>query len=176
MSHIYRKSPGVFAATGPIACINNSDLASIKEDACASRLRRSRICVHESVDDPVQEMIIAICRDSYIAPHRHVGKTESFHVIEGQADIYFFEDCGRISRIVTLGSDSPEGFYYRLSAPLYHTVLSHGAMLVIHETTTGPFHPEEATAAPFAPHAEDAAAVRAYLEMLRDSYTTYTAR
>ena len=89
MEHIYRKNPGVFVANGPIACISKSDLARIKEDACVAPMRRSRICAHTSADDPVQERIIAMCRDSYIAPHRHVGKTESFHVIEGQADIYF---------------------------------------------------------------------------------------
>ena len=108
MNQIYRKSPGVFAATGSITCINNDDLLRIKEDAYASRLRRSRICVHESADDPVQEMIIAICQDSYIAPHKHVGKTESFHVIEGQADIYFFDACGKMMEMITNGMDANE--------------------------------------------------------------------
>ena len=176
MEHIYRKNPGVFVANGPIACINRNDLARIKEDACAAPLRRSRICAHVSADDPVQEMIIAMCRDSYIAPHRHVGKSESFHIIEGQADIYFFEESGEITRIVSLSSDSPEGFYYRLSAPLYHMVLPHGPMLVIHETITGPFNPDESMLAPFAPPTEDADAVHSYLEMLRGRYDTYAAR
>jgi cupin fold WbuC family metalloprotein len=176
MEHIYRKNPGVFVANGPIACISKSDLARIKEDACVVPMRRSRICAHTSADDPVQEMIIAMCRDSYIAPHRHVGKTESFHVIEGQADIYFFDESGEITRIVSLSADSPEGFYYRLSAPLYHTVLPHGPMLVVHETITGPFNPDISVQAPFAPHAEDADAVHGYLEMLRGRYATHAAR
>lgn len=166
MDHLCRKSPGVFTAKGPITCITNEDISIIKKDAYASPLLRSRICIHNNTDDPVQEMIIALCKDSYIPPHRHVGKTESFHIIYGQADILFFEKTGDISHMISLGIDAPDGFYYRLSAPLFHTVLSRGEMVVIHETITGPFHPEENLKAPFAPDDKDYYAARKYLAML----------
>ncbi len=168
MEHLYRKSPGVFTAKGPIACINKADLDIIKKDACISPLRRSRICVHSDADDPVQEMIIALCSDSYIPPHRHIGKTESFHIIEGRADIYFFEETGKISHMISLEENGTEGFYYRLSAPLYHTVLSCGEMAIIHETITGPFCPKENMNAPFAPNSSDHDAVKRYFAMLHD--------
>ena len=70
-------------------------------------------------------------------------------------------------QMLSLGATSPDGFYYRLSAPLYHTVLAHGDMLVIHETVTGPFCPESTEIAPFAPPAGDTEAVRRFMETLR---------
>lgn len=168
MAELYHKATGVFMANGPIACVSKDDIEIIKKDACSTPLRRSRICLHQDNADPVHEMIIALCHDSYIPPHSHEGKSESFHIIEGQADICFFDESGTMTDTVILGANSPQGFYYRLSSPLYHTVLSHGPMLVFHETTSGPFSPESNRIAPFAPPAANALQVQDYMQMLRE--------
>ena len=42
-------------------------------------------------------------------------------------------------------------FYYRLDSPRYHTLLIHSPMLVIHETTDGPFDPKMSDFASFSP-------------------------
>ena len=45
---------------------------------------RARYCTHSSAEDDVHEMIIYIKKDTYIRPHKHIGKTESFLLIDGE--------------------------------------------------------------------------------------------
>ena len=54
-------------------------------------------------------------------------------------------------------------FYYRIAAPLFHTLLIRSDVLVFHETTSGPFSRADTVFAPWAPEDGDAAAVRRYL-------------
>ena len=60
--------------------------------------QRARYCTHSLVDDEVHEMVIYHKEGTYIRPHKHIGKTESFHLIDGEADVVFFDDelinCG----------------------------------------------------------------------------------
>jgi cupin fold WbuC family metalloprotein len=111
-------------------------------------------------------MIIALGRKTAIAPHRHHGKSESFHVIEGEADIILFSDDGKIEQVVPMGPpDSGKAFYYRVSAPLYHTVLVRSDVFIFQETTKGPWDRAESEEAPWAPP-EDSAELADYLGKL----------
>jgi cupin fold WbuC family metalloprotein len=112
-------------------------------------------------------MLIVVDRDSYVRPHRHPGKTESMHVIEGTADLVIFDDDGTVADVVPIGEyASDRVFYFRLNAPLFHTLRVRSARLTIHETTNGPFNPSETEFASWAAGPEDAAACRRYLEAL----------
>ena len=82
-------------------------------------------------------MLIGIRADSYIRPHKHEKKVESFHLVEGTADIVILNDVGDVTDVIEL---SPErSFFYRLAQPRYHTLLINSPVLVIHEVTNGPF-------------------------------------
>ena len=50
-------------------------LEQLRSAALSSELRRSRLCAHRHLDDPIHEMLIGFCSDSYIRPHRHSTKT-----------------------------------------------------------------------------------------------------
>ena len=57
-----------------------------------------RLCAHPAVDDRLHEMVIAMARETYVRPHKHVNKSESVHVIEGLADAVLFDDAGNVGR------------------------------------------------------------------------------
>ena len=161
--------PAVFHTTEAIVQLAAPRLAALIQAAEQEPLRRSRICLHQSPSDLTQEMIIALCRDSYIAPHRHRGKSESFHMIQGELDVVFFDDRGGITQVVSLGP--PQGdrpFLYRLSAPYWHTVLVKTAVAVFHETTTGPFVQGAGDAALWAPAPDDTEAVSRFMQRCRE--------
>ena len=123
--------------------------------------------MHADGDDLLHEMIIALDRDSYVRPHRHPGKSESFHIIDGAVDIVVFDDTGDITRVVCLSSDRDRGaFYYRMSQPLFHTLIIRSEQLVVHEVTNGPFRPDGAIFADFAPVESDLGAAAAYMRSL----------
>jgi cupin fold WbuC family metalloprotein len=152
--------------------IRTGQLAALKKAADAAPLRRARLCLHHSHEDAVQEMVIAFHRDTYNRPHRHRGKSESFHVIEGHVVIVFLDDDGVVTRKVYLG---PPGsglpFIYRLSSSRWHTVIPLDDHVVIHETTTGPFEPGQTEFAPFAPDGADRELATRYIGQLLHGLT-----
>lgn len=159
-----RISDGVFAAIAPIVRIGVQQIAFLKRQAELSSRGRARICAHRSDDDRLHEMLIAISADSYIHPHRHLDKVESFHIIDGSVDVVLFEEDGAIADVVELGdSASGRDFYYRLADSRFHTLLIRSHYLVVHEVTNGPFAPEDTVLAPFAPPQARRVEAHAYL-------------
>jgi cupin fold WbuC family metalloprotein len=139
----------VYTATEPIVRLDHRAIEFTRECALRNKRGRARICAHRNPEANLHEMIIAITSASYVRPHRHRGKSESFHVVEGDADVVIFSNEGTVEDVVELGSGA--NFYYRLDTPRYHTVLPGSPVLVIHETTNGPFDPTQTDWADFAP-------------------------
>ncbi len=155
---LVQTSPEVFLAEGPISTIGNEDIEVLRQAVRNTPKRRVRINAHPESTDELHEMIIAIEPGSYIRPHKHPGKSESFHIIEGQVDIVVFSEAGNIERIVSLAAKGGRHpFYYRMSTPHFHTLIIRSDLLVVHEITNGPFLPTGTIYAAFAPEEDDSA-------------------
>ncbi|BAE48880.1 WbuC family cupin fold metalloprotein [Paramagnetospirillum magneticum] len=144
--------PAVIYNTDDVALVGRDMLETLKAEAVNAPLRRSRLCLHRTPEDPLHEMVIAFCRDSYVRPHRHLTKTESFHVIEGRILVVLFDDNGRVTHRIPMtppGGDNP--FLYRVAAPIWHTLIPETDFAVIHEVTNGPFRAEDGDFAPWSP-------------------------
>ena len=123
-----------------------------------------RICTHTSCLDSLHEMLICLRRGSYIQPHRHIGKSESFDVVEGLLSVVIFTNDGEISQVISLGDYASEyPFYYRLSSPLFHTVVIHSETAVFHEVTNGPFNPVDLVYPTWAPSQDDSDSIGNFL-------------
>lgn len=127
-----------------IITIEFPDLEKLKKSASEAPLRRARYCLHHSHSDTVQEMVIAFCKDSIVPIHRHNNKSESYHIIEGELEILFYDNDGKVTRTIRMGQmglDLP--FLYRLSTDEWHTIKPLTEYVIIHEITSGPFVKEE---------------------------------
>ncbi|GAB6039366.1 WbuC family cupin fold metalloprotein [Endothiovibrio diazotrophicus] len=166
---MFRKaSDEVLEATDSVVVVASSDYAELKRMAVESPRSRARICAHRSLDDPLHEMIIAVNRDSYVRPHRHVGKSESFHIMEGAVDVVIFDSTGEIIRVVELGEPGGgRSGYCRLGEALFHSLVVRSPWLVMHEVTNGPFDPRQTELADFAPEEGDREAVARYVRVLQ---------
>lgn len=164
-------SDEVFLASDTIVRFDYRAVDFIKEKAAGNARGRARICAHKNSQDSLHEMIIAIRSDSYIRPHRHHNKVESFHLIEGRADIVILSDEGAILDVVKLGKDYC--FYYRLNTPQYHTLIVHSPLLVIHEITNGPFDVNASDFALFSPADNDKTQTDEYVESLKNMVMAY---
>ena len=163
--NLARINDEVFVAGDAIVRIGDEEIAFLKRQAQASPRRRARICAHKSNEDALHEMVIVIAAASYIHPHRHVGKSESFHIVEGEVDVAVFDDDGRVSEVIRLGAPaSGRSFYYRLSQSAFHTLLIRTDFLVVHEVTNGPFDRDRTVLAPFAPPEDRVDEARAYMD------------
>jgi cupin fold WbuC family metalloprotein len=160
-------SDEVFLATGGIVQVRAEDVALVKQKGTTNARKRARLCAHPGPDDKLHEMLIVLDRGTYIRPHRHGGKAESFHIIEGELDVVIFRDDGAIREVVRMGPySSGKAFYYRIMEPCYHSVLIHTPYALFHETTNGPFNRGDTEFAPWSP-AEGEPGVAAFVEKIR---------
>lgn len=162
-----RTTEDVLVSRDRIVKVAREDVEPLREMAERSPRRRARLCAHPSPRNALHEMLIALDGASYVRPHRHPGKSESFHVIAGTLTVVIFKDDGTVDEVIPMGDyQSGRVFYYRLQEAAYHTVLPVNGQALIHETTNGPFEPEQTEFAPWAPRADDADAIRTYLREL----------
>jgi len=150
--HTKLESPEVLYADERIVTVDAAGISEMRLAADKNERRRIRLCAHRGVEDPLHEMLIVHAKDTYVRPHKHLGKSESFHVIEGEADVVMFDDQGMVTDVIQVGPfSSGRPFFYRIADPLFHTLLIRSAVLVFHETTRGPFRRTETVFAPWAP-------------------------
>jgi cupin fold WbuC family metalloprotein len=167
MTGIRAASAEVLVASGGVVRVTATDVAEVITRATRSPRKRARLCAHPTPTDALHEMLICLARGTYVRPHRHAGKSESFHIIEGELDVVLFDDAGNIRDVIELGPyQSGRVFFYRLMEPCFHTVLVKTPYAFFHETTNGPFDPADTEFAEWAPP-EGSAAVEEFLERLR---------
>lgn len=163
-----REAPGVFyAEAGPVQ-VEAAHLDLLAAEAAACPLRRARICAHRSPADSLHEMVILLLKASYVRPHRHQDKRESYHVIEGRGSLLLFDEGGRATQCLPLGDPSTgRTFFARLDQPVFHALVPETDRFVFHETTEGPLDPRRTEAAAWAPGEGDSAAGLAFLAAAR---------
>lgn len=160
-------NPEVFFAKDKFVHIKIADLGFLKEAAERSPRCRARLCAHHDPEDRLHEMMVVAKKGIYFIPEKHIIKAESYHIIEGLADVVVFDEGGSIVKVVQMGSASSGfQFYYRMFDHLYHTLIIRSPFLVYHETATGPFSKEDTVIAPWAPAENDVIGKQLFMENL----------
>jgi cupin fold WbuC family metalloprotein len=170
------ESPEVYYTDAPVVVATAADIARLKAIASGNPRLRSRLCAHPSPAADLHEMLIVHHRDVYVRPHMHVGKPESFHLLEGSVEIVMFNEDGTIRDVIDMaeyGSGKP--FFYRSPERVFHTLLISSEWLVFHETTAGPFDPAKTVFADWAPDGSDMASARHYTDGLRQAAARFLA-
>lgn len=158
----------VLFADGSVIPVSAEDIQKMKGRAFNNRRKRIRLCTHGATDDPLHEMLIVHQRGCYVRPHKHEGKSESLHVVEGTAEMVLFHDDGAIMDVLSLGAyGSGKIFYNRLSDPVFHSLLITSDCMVFHETTNGPFDRNHTLFAPWSPEETDIQRIRVFLNRLK---------
>jgi len=153
--HFSEFNEEVLYTTEPVTRLDRADIDFLKERSKKNKRKRVRLCAHLDAENALHEMMIVHHAGNYIPPHKHPGKSESFHMIEGVLKIVLFDDDGSILEVIKLDAGGMEGsFYYRLSNSFYHTVIPVSDIVVFHEITNGPFRREDMIFAEWAPDEE----------------------
>lgn len=173
-SYIYLED-GIAFVQDSFVSLSQMDIVDLRNRVEVTQHKRVRLCAHQSTDDSLHEMFIALHRETYIRPHRHIGKAESLHILEGSADAVFFDDLGNIVHVIALGEyASGNTFFYRIGESLYHTLIVRSEYLIFHETTEGPFRRADTIGAPWAPHGDDLVAGREYMRQLAETVSAFS--
>ena len=157
------ESPEVLYASDAVVTVSREQVGELVQASRGTPRERIRLCTHRGTGDAVHEMLIVHATGTYVRPHKHLDKAESFHVVEGRVDVVLFDDGGNVSSVIAMG-DYGTGlpFYYRIDQPIFHTLLIRSDVLVFHETTSGPFNREQTIFASWSPDA-DPPAVAAFM-------------
>jgi cupin fold WbuC family metalloprotein len=167
MTAVRVASPEVLVASGGVVRVTAADVAEVVARGAGSPRKRARLCAHPSPADALHEMLICLARETYVRPHRHAGKSESFHIIEGELDVVLFDDAGAVRDVIAMGPyQSGRAFFYRLMEPCFHTVLVKTPFALFHETTNGPFDAADTEFAEWSPP-EGGTAAGEYIDRLR---------
>ena len=146
--------------------ISRNDIKSLKDIAQKNVRQRARLCAHFSIDDAVHEMVIYHKKDTYIQPHKHLKKTESYMIIEGEIDVILFDDYGAILDVIEMGNlNSDKTFFFRMPRPMFRTLIIKQDSIFL-EVKKGPFNLDHVKWAEWAPHHEKIDEVNKYLDQL----------
>ena len=149
-----------------LVTMSRKDLDCLEKVARSSARRRSRICAHTSVEDDIHEMMIYHPKGTYVRPHKHLNKDESFHLISGKIDLVMFDEGGNVVEVLRMGGyTSGKTFYYRISSDNFHTQIF-WKDTIFHEVTKGPFDKKDTIAADWAPEEKNRVSVEDFLKIL----------
>lgn len=136
--------------------------AQAKENA---RLR-SNYNLHETMDSPVHRMLNALEPGTYLPPHRHSDKEETYLVLRGRLLALFYDEAGNVTEKICL---NPLEGRYGLEIPprTWHSIIVLESGTVIFEIKKGPYQPlSPEDMAPWAPASDDAEGVKAFMERM----------
>lgn len=152
--------------TGPMRVFSAAHLTELASRASASPRRRAHLNIHADASDLVQRFFVAVNRDSYVRPHRHLSKSELALVVRGGFDVLTFDDHGAVTATCSIGAGMPD-LAFEMPRATWHTLLAREDGSIFLEIKEGPYDP--ATASEFAPWSppEGAPAAADFLRQLR---------
>ena len=88
----------------------------------------------------MHRLINALEPGTYLQPHRHTDKEETYVVLRGRLLTFFFDDKGNVTERTLLCPD--EGVYgLEIPPATWHSVVALEPGTVIFEIKRGPYHP-----------------------------------
>jgi cupin fold WbuC family metalloprotein len=157
---------GVYYSRYPLPLLDAQVISFLKLAAAKSPLRRARFCAHLSPDAEQHDMLIVSHRDTYVTPHRHLSRSETFVVLEGFAEVVLFDEQGQVEKSIKMGPPaSGHPFFYRMPPGQFHSILIESELLVSLESTKGPFDLSDREHAVWAPDYKNSDDGRAFIEV-----------
>ncbi len=132
-------SPGVFHARAWGMSLDQQIVEALAVMAASAPNAKARLCLHPSVDDIEQQMLVALHRSCDDAIHLHPDKGESVVVVSGFAEHRTYGRNGVTNQTTELGLDA--ALYVQTPAGVAHNLLVRSEVFVFWELARGPFRP-----------------------------------
>ena len=152
--------------------ITDGLLDSVANEARHAPRLRMNYNFHRDVNEPVNRLLNAMQRGTYVPVHRHLNPalSESCVVLRGRVGITIYNDSGCIveQRQVGAGTDAC-GF--DIEASVWHGLVVLEDDTVLYEVKQGPYTPLTAeNIAPWSPDRQDEEAQRTFVKALEQSF------
>ena len=120
--------------------ISETLLDNVTRAAQESSRLRMNYNFHESLDAPIHRLLNALEPGTYLPPHRHSDKEETYVVLRGSLWAFFYDDLGNVTEKVCL---NPSAGVYGVEIPAgtWHSIVALETGTVIFEIKSGPYRP-----------------------------------
>lgn len=125
-----------FYSRRKITVIDKGILSELKRIAFEKK-ENVRISLHNSPDDDLHNMMIFQHNRTYTRPHKHILKSEAYHIIEGNALLVVFGEVGEVKETIDMGLEKNP--MCRIGKNCYHTLIPTTEYVIFHESRPGPF-------------------------------------
>lgn len=115
-------------------------LDSVTSRAIENSRLRMNYNFHTSMDEPIHRMLNALEPGTYLPPHRHSDKEETYLVLRGSLWVFFYDELGNVTEKARL---NPSEGNYGLEIPpgTWHSIIVLESGTVIFELKKGPYQP-----------------------------------
>lgn len=121
---------------------------------------------HAEMDAPIHRLLNALEPGTYLPPHRHRDKEETYLVLRGSLLAFFYDEAGDVTEKVLL---NPSEGKYGLEIPpcTWHSIVALESSTVIFEIKKGPYSPlSPEDLASWAPAASDEEGAKAFMKRM----------
>ncbi|MDY5238499.1 WbuC family cupin fold metalloprotein [Bacteroides helcogenes] len=141
-------------------------LDSVTRQAKESPRLRMNYNFHTTMDAPIHRLLNALEPGTYLPPHRHTDKEETYLVLRGSLLVFFYDEEGNAIEKAHL---NPVEGKYGLEIPPYtwHSIIALESGTAIFEIKKGPYQPlSPQDLASWAPVASDKEGVEAFMKRM----------
>ena len=96
-----------------------------------------RISLHNSPEEDLHNMVIFAPRIQDIHVHKHLTKSETYHLVEGEMVILLFTEKGTLQKTIFLSKN--KNLICRVPKNTYHANIVFSDYVIFHESRKGPF-------------------------------------
>lgn len=120
--------------------VDDSLIEQLYQQAAISERKRSHLLLHDSHQDKVQRVLIALVKGSYVEPHFHEQphQWEMFQVVEGCIKVTIYNDSGDQIKEFLVGPES-KNLVVEFSPNEIHSVKCISDKALMLEIKEGPF-------------------------------------
>lgn len=146
--------------------ISKELLDSVTHEAQENSRLRMNYNLHESLDAPIHRLLNALEPGTYLPPHRHTDKEETYILLRGNLLVFFYDDLGNVTEKANLNLSA--GVYgVEISAGTWHSIIILEPGTVIFEIKSGPYCPlPPEDIAPWAPAPSDAEGAAVFMKRM----------
>lgn len=152
--------------------IDDHLMAEVASQAREAARLRINYNFHRTTDEPVNRLLNAMNRGSYLPVHRHLSpdRCESSIVLRGRVGLTIYDDSGRVVERRVVGPDSGCcGF--DIEAGVWHGLVVLEDDTVLFEVKQGPYAPiTPDNLAPWTPAVDDKLRVEVFIKELEQSF------
>jgi len=137
-------SPEVYYANASPSFFDSDQLGQLEALAVQNPSGKARLCTHLDPSAQLHSMLVAHTANYVVRPHKHAQRDEIVHVLKGNIDVLLFDESGKTTRTIPMSPLSEGGtFFAHIPAHAYHTFIIRSHVAVFHESTLGPFNPDD---------------------------------